>query len=216
MFNRKLVIVNDESEVKSSLHTLVGLTPEIVENVAMAVSVARTNSLAVDPCNAPGIQAYIYGVRNIRLQLLPLGWRMSRVGNIESTVNDELGIQLCFQNVDQACRDQDPEAISEKGSGSRKLIYDGRQSELFGNVSEVARKKYGSTPTVWVICVSVDEENNVCAEVSCPKIFDGKQYNGFSKRIFVVDESSDPISKYNKKSGDNDDSTDFEVRVSKK
>jgi hypothetical protein len=216
MLNRKLVIVNDESEVKSSLHALVGLTPEIVQNVATAVSVARSNSLAVDPCNSPGIQAYIYGVRNIRLQLLPLGWRMSRVGNIESTVNDELGIQLCFQNVDQACRDRDPEAISEKGSGSRKLIYNGRQSELFKNVSKIVPEKYGSTPTVWVICVSVDEKNNVCAEVSCPKVFDGKRYNGFSKRIFVVDDLSAPKSKYDKKSDINDDSEDFEVRVSKK
>ena len=216
MLNRKHVIVNEESEVKSSLHTFVGLTPEIIQNIAMAASAARVDSLAVDPCNAPGIQAYIYGVRSIRLQLLPLGWRMSRVGNIESTINDELGIQLCFQNVDQACRDRYPQAISEKGSGSRKLIYDGRQSELFKNFSKSTSKKYGATPIVWVICVSVDEKNNICAEVSCPEIFDGKQYNGFSKRIFVVDESSDPKSKHVKKSDNDDDSADFEVRVSKK
>ena len=215
MLTHKHIIVNDESEVKSSLYNLVGLTSEIIHNIATAVSVARNNSLAVDPCNAEGIQAYIYGVRSIRLQLLPLGWRMSRVGNIESTVNDDLGIKLCFQNVNQACRDQDPEAISEKGSGSRKLIYDGLQSELFENISTVGSKKCGSTPIVWIICVSVDETKNVCAEVSCPKVFDGRQYSGFSKRIFVVDESSNPKLKYDKKP-DDDDYVYFEVLISKK
>lgn len=214
MINRKPVVVALESQVKSELRAL-GLTPEIVKNVAIAASAAKADSLAVDPVSAPGTQAYIHGVRNIRLQLLPKGWQLSRVGNVESTVNHDLGIQLCFQNVDRACGERDPEAISGKGSGSRKLIHNGRQTELFEKNNNRSPRTFGSTPTVWVICFSADEKN-VRAEVSCPESFEGEQFDGFSKRIFVVDESLDPKSRSNNESDDRDDSSDYDVRIAKK
>lgn len=214
MLALKPIVVIPVGQGESALNAL-GLTPEIIKNVAQAASAARADSLAVDPCSAPGTQAYIYGVRSIRLQLLPNGWRMSRAGNVESTVNDELGIQLCFQNVDQACGDRDPEAISGKGSGSRKLIHDGRQTELFENGDRNMPKTIGSTPTVWVICVSADDKH-VRAEVSCPEIFEGEQFDGFSKRIFVVDEALDPKPRPDKKSDGEDDAAEFDVQIAKK
>lgn len=214
MINRKPTVVTEPREARHELREL-GLTPEIIQGIAKAASAARTDSLPVDPCSAPGTQAYIHGVRSIRLQLLPLGWRMSRAGNVESTVNDELGIQLCFQNVDQACREKDPEAISGKGSGSRKLIHDGRQTELFVKNETTNTKNFGSTPTVWVVCVSTDAKN-VCAEVSCPHTFEGEQFDGFSKRIFIVDEAIDPNPGKANKPDDGDDEADYEVRISKK
>ena len=78
-------------------------------------------------------RAYINGVRAIRMDLLPLGWRLSRTGNVEATVNDKLGIQICFQNVDIACTEQNPQAISGKGAGSRKLIQNGVQLRSYSN-----------------------------------------------------------------------------------
>ncbi|MDP1565494.1 MAG: hypothetical protein Q8L91_04420 [Polaromonas sp.] len=213
MTNAKHEVFSTPSEVKSALESL-GLTAELVKNVAKAAAAARADSLAVDPCSAPGTLAYIYGVRSVRLELLPKGWRVSRAGNVESTVNDELGIQLCFQNVDRACGARDPEAISGKGSGSRKLILDGHQAELFPKPKTASVKTFGSTPTVWVICVSSDSKN-VQAEVSCPEIFEGEQFEGFSKRIFVMDESFGPDPDAGKKR-DDDDRADYEVRVTKK
>jgi hypothetical protein len=213
MQSSKLKVVTEGWEVKSTLQTL-GLTPEIICNVARAAAGAKADSLAVDPCSTPGQLAYIYGVRNIRLQLLPKGWRISREGNVESTVNHDLGIQLCFQNVYLACGDRDPEAISGKGSGSRKLIHNG-QVELFETLGSTAKKAVGSTPTVWVLCVSCDEKS-IRAEVSCPESFEGEQFQGFSKRIFVLDETLDPKPQTDKSSDEDVDDTDFEVRISKK
>ena len=213
MLSPKHVVVTEEWKVRQALSAL-GITPDFVRNVAVAASSARADSLPVDPCSAPGTQAYIYGVRSIRLQLLPLDWRLSREGHVESTVSDELGIQLCFQNVDRACGDRNPEAISEKGSGSRKLINDGWQTELWEKVDSGPSHTYGSTPTVWVICVSTDEKR-LRAEVSCPEVFEGDQFDGFSTRIFVVDEAFDPKPKSEKKSDDGDDYQD-EVRISKR
>lgn len=213
MHSSKLKVVTDGWEVKSTLKAL-GLTPEIINNVARAAAGARADSLAVDPCSTPGQLAYIHGVRSIRIQLLPKGWRISREGNVESTVNHDLGIQLCFQNVHLACGERDPEAISGKGSGSRKLIHDG-QTELFETVGTYAKKTLGATPTVWVLCVSSDEKS-IRAELSCPESFEGDQFQGFSKRIFVLDETLDPKPRTDKGSDEDMVDTDFEVRISKK
>jgi hypothetical protein len=105
------IVVREEREVRRGLKA-VGLTPLIVREVAIAAVSARAEALSVDPNGAPGLLSYIYGVRTIRLQLLPKGWRVDRSGNVEATVNDELGVQLFFQNVDRACAVIDPNAIS--------------------------------------------------------------------------------------------------------
>lgn len=212
MFKHNQVIVSAEWQVRRELRAL-GLTPEIVRNVAIASAGARTDAMPIDPCSAPGTFAYIHGVRSIRRQLLPNGWRISRVGNVESTVNDELGIQLCFQNVDRACGNKDPEAISAKGSAARRLVHDG-QFELFPRGDKLVSKTFGSAPTVWMVCVSSDDDT-VRAEVSCPASFEGGQFDGFVSRLFVVDESFGPQPGKENNSGD-DDALDFDVPVTKK
>jgi hypothetical protein len=213
MLDPKQVQVRESWEVHQELQSL-GLTTELVTTVARACSAAKAESLEIDPCSAPGTMAYIKGVRHIRLQLIPQGWEVSRAGNVESTVNHERGIQLCFQNVDIACTSQDPLAISGKGAGSRKLILDG-QADLFGIPAQGQPVVRGSVPTVWVLCVSIDAKK-LRAEVSCPKIFEGNQFSGFSKRIFVVDEDLNPSPSDNKLPDDDIDGEEFEVRIAKK
>ena len=66
-----------------------------------------------------------------------------------------------------------------------------------------------------MICVSTDE-GHIRAEVSCPEIFEGEQFEGFIKRIFVVDELSGPNLDKTNKPGEDDDALDFEVKVTKK
>jgi hypothetical protein len=90
---------------------------DIVTSIARKAAAAKAEALEIDPSSTPGTLAYINGVRAIRMDLLPLGWRLSRTGNVEATVNDKLGIQICFQNVDIACTEQNPQAISGKGAG---------------------------------------------------------------------------------------------------
>jgi hypothetical protein len=206
-------VVKDEWEVRQELRAL-GLSQEAVRNVASAAASAKADTLPIDPVNTPGTQAYIHGIRSIRRQLLREGWRMSRAGNVESTVNDDRAIQICFQNVGQACGDDDPESISPKGSGARKLVRDGHQAEMFERESANAPMVFGTVPTVWVICVSTSDKR-LRAEVSCPKVFEGDQFAGFSKRIFVVDEDLDPTPDATQDRGDGG-SGDHEVRITKK
>ena len=206
-------VFSDGPEVREQLGAL-GLTPEIVSNVARMVAGAKAEALEIDPANSPGQRAYMMGVRAKRLMLLPLGWRMSRTGGVEATVNDELGIQICYQTVDIACTQQEPRAISGKGAGSRKLIQDG-QGELFARDTPDSPVPFGATPKVWVICVSTDFKR-LRAEVSCPDAFEGDQFEGFGTRIFVVDEDFGPNPSGDQKPDDGGDAGDFEVRIARK
>lgn len=70
-----------------------------IAEIALSAAAARAESLSVDPSSAPGILSYIHGVRAIRLNLLKRGWRESRQGNVESTVNDDLGFRSVFRTL---------------------------------------------------------------------------------------------------------------------
>ncbi|ASM77355.1 hypothetical protein VITFI_CDS1577 [Vitreoscilla filiformis] len=217
MQQQKSVVFNQDSEVRHRLRKL-GLTTEIVRLIARRVAAAKAEALEIDPTNAPGMLAYIHGVRATRMELLKVsGWRMSRAGNVESTVNDKLGIQICFQNVDAACTEPNPQAISGKGAGSRKLIQNGLggQGELFGREAPESVDAIGSTPTVWVVCVSTDDKK-LRAEVSCPEVFQGSQFAGFSERIWVVDEDIAPTVEPVDRPEDDSDSVEHEVRIARK
>ena len=208
------VVVSDAWSIRQELHAL-GLTPEGVIDIARQAAAAKAEALAIDPCSTPGTFAYIRGVRAIRLMLLPEGWRVSRSGNVESTVNDDLGVQLVFQNVDLACDFRDPQAISGKGAGSRKLVEFGKQGELFERADAPAEKSLGVVPVVWVLCVST-EGKKLRAEVSCPDAFEGNQFDGFSKRIFVVNEDLGPGLHQNLPLSDGGGDGEVEVRIAKK
>ena len=213
MLQPKPVVINESFQVRQELRAL-GLTVEIVTSIARKAAAAKAEALEIDPSGTPGTFAYILGVRAIRMELMPLGWRLSRTGNVESTVNDELGIQLCFQNVDVACTERHPQAISSKGAGSRKLIQDG-QTELFDREAPEALDAVGSTPTVWVICVSTDGKK-LRAEASCPEVFEGNQFEGFSKRIWIVDEDLQPAPGNIDQPDDGSGPVEHEVRIAKK
>lgn len=213
MVQPKQVVVNEGSHVTHELRAL-GLTEEIVMSIAQQAAAARAEALEIDPSNTPGMLAYIYGVRATRLALVPLGWRLSRAGNVEATVNDELGIQLCFQNVDSACTDRHPQAISGKGAGSRKLIQSG-QVDLFDPDVPDAKDVFGSVPTVWIVCVSTDSKR-LRAEVSCPEVFEGNQFEGFRKRIWVVDQDLDRMPDDIVQPEDDSGPVEHEVRIARK
>ncbi|WP_045605051.1 hypothetical protein [Burkholderia pseudomallei] len=217
---RQTIVVSEPLDTEQELSQL-GLKVSVAQKIAHAASAARASALEIDVAFTPGMLSHIYGNRQLRLELLPLGWRKGRFNNVESVINDELGIQIIFQNVDIACvPEHSPQAISGKGSGSRQLVQNGLQSELWENPvnpptdpSQLESKR-GVTPTVWMFCVSNDGKR-LRAEVSKPSNFEGDQFEDFSKRIFVLDEESgtDPDISINPSSGGNDDA-DFDIDVS--
>ena len=210
--SHELQIVTNPTQVTDEL-TELGLNRELVIKVARAVAGARAESLPnADASNASGLLAYISGVRHTRLELLVKGWRVDRSRGVERTVNDELGIQILFQNVDKACGEDSPRAISDKGPVVREIVDEG-QMELFSKPTIKSANLLGCEPQVWLLCVSVDDDY-ICAEVSCPESFEGKNFSGFAKRIFVY---CDPIEAINLPDSDFENvDDDIDVLVTKK
>ena len=221
---RQTVVVTDPLDAEQEMSQL-GLKIPVAQKVARAASAARASALEIDVAFTPGMLSHIYGNRQLRLELLPLGWRKGRFNNVESVINDDLGIQIIFQNVDMACvLEHSPQAISGKGAGSRQLVQNGLQSELWEKPvnpptdASQLHSKHGTTPTVWMFCVSNDGKR-LRAEISKPSNFEGDQFEDFSKRIFVLDEKggADPDIAINPSSdSDGDADFDIEVNVAKK
>lgn len=176
-----------------------GISLAVAHKIARVASAGRASALDIDVAFAPGMLSHIQGNRQIRRELLPRGWRIGRQNNVESVVNDELAIQIVFQNVDRACDfSHSPQAISGKGAGARQLVQAGLQAELFEKPAHglstsvktiLSTSKRGVTPTVWLFCVS-DDGKRLRAELSKPDNFEGNQLGEFSRRIFLLDEES--------------------------
>lgn len=221
---QQAIVISEFLDVEQEMSHL-GLDLSILQKVARAASAARASSLEVDVAFTPGMFSHIYGNRHLRLELMPKGWRKGRFNNVESVINDDLGIQIVFQNVDMACDcSHSPLAISSKGAGSRKLVQAGLQGQLWenpANPTENPKKetsKRGVVPLVWMFCVS-DDERRLRAELSKPNNFDGTQFEKFSKRIFILDEEcgTEPnISIQPSSEADGDSDFDVEVKVVKR
>jgi len=216
---RQSIVIREPLEAEQEI-SLLGLKLPIAQKVARSASAARASTLDIDVAFAPGMLSHIYGNRQLRLELLPLGWRKGRFNNVESVINDDLGIQIIFQNVDMACvLGHSPQAISGKGSGARQLVQDGLQGELWekpvneATDSSQASGQHGVMPLVWMFCVS-DDGKRLRAEISKPNNFEGDQFEDFSRRIFVLDEESgtDPDIAI-KPSGSDDGDVDFDIDV---
>lgn len=178
------------AEVKRSLESI-GLTPDQVIRIAKAAAAARSEYLPdVDPINYPGMQANHAGIRQLRLQTLPANWRPANFRNIEVVVSDDLGIMIGFQNVDRACKVEEPQAISPKGGAAREMVAKPYSASLFSDENVGADRYVGSFPIVWLVCVSASLKR-LEVEVSRPRPFEGSCFDGFFERIFVADEEMD-------------------------
>lgn len=183
-------VCKNPSLVQSRLSNL-GLRREALIEVAQKAAAARNDAVAIDPVNAAGLMAYIFGTRALRQYLLPNGWTIDRTENIEATVHPSSGITIVYQNCDSCCTpDSPPRPISAKGAASERMIED-RNGDFF--VEELRAAEMAASGNLWFFCVSVNA-NDVRAELSCPVGLDGKQFGRFRERIFILQDGDIPRS----------------------
>lgn len=205
-------------EVRSRLSEL-DLACEELGRVAEMARMARNESTDNDPSSARGLFSYIYGNRTIREILRPRGWMIDRTDNIEATYDPRTGTKIIFQNVDLAAdRWRMPKAISGKGPGAERLVLNA-SGYLFPEYDEEERQRIETLSrrlgSVWFLCVSVrdiDGEQELRAELSNPRPFEGGQFGEFNERIFILggDWFDDPDERV-----DGPDE-DFEIEISRK
>lgn len=189
-----------------------GVTKAEWIQVALKAATARNDSVVIDPINAPGQLAYIFGTRAIREVLLPKKkWKIDRTDNIEATFNPETGIKIIYQNVDLACSNRTPKAISGKGIAAKRMV-ENATGYLFQDMEKERVAQINSK--IWFFCVSVNGDD-IRAELSRPRSIEGNQFDEFLERIFIINgnEWDDPN---NFDDEDNFDAQDFDIVVTKK
>lgn len=193
MPEQNAVVIDQPASVLEALQSL-GMTREAVLHIAKSAVAARSEYLeGIDAINFPGTRAYQEGIRQMRLGLkaLPQGWVTRKFNNIELVYSADLGLMVGFQNVDHACGDVAPNAISERGEGTRQLVSLPYQRGLFSNdKAGSAPRTSGAFPVIWFVCVAAHLDR-IQVEVSRPKPFTSDQFEGFFERIFVTDEPVD-------------------------
>jgi hypothetical protein len=176
-------IFKEDWEVGSRL-SMFGVTKaELVTVVEKAVG-ARADAVPHDPVTAPGTFSYIYGTRGLRDLFASQGWIPDSTKGIESIYHPITGTKLIFQNVDSACDDRHPKAISGKGMASEEIISLSTKY-LFEDMEEQRQKMLNGT--AWFLCVYANGED-VRAELSLPLGVKEGQFSGFIERIFLLNQ----------------------------
>lgn len=191
------VIVDGEFDVERRLADF-GL---IAGQFTAIAAVARTwadDASPLMPLNAPGTLAYIFGVRELRHQLVEGEWEVDRTSGIEAVINRALGVRIGYQNVDRSCDPNfPPNPLSAKGSAAE--IFSGPNLFEHAGVEPgpLTGVKQDGLTTYYVM---VGEDRSV--ELSQPVIKDGS-YKHFNERIFIarptndweeeIDPQTDPI-----------------------
>jgi hypothetical protein len=172
-------IIERSSDVSNRLAEF-GLVAEQLLAVGSRARAWADDASPLMPVNAPGTLAYIYGVLELRQQLLDGTWAVDRTCGIEAVVNRDRKVRIAFQNVDRSCDPYfPPSPRSSKGSASENLCgpslfeYAGVEAgPLTGVLSD-------GLPTYYVM---VGEDGSV--ELSHPVISNGT-FVHFNERIFI-------------------------------
>ncbi|MFA6031544.1 MAG: hypothetical protein WC889_01435 [Myxococcota bacterium] len=182
-------IYSEDWEIDARLAADFGVTRDDLIDVIRNTLAERSSSVDVDPVNAPGLLAYIAGTRHLRWLFTSKGFLINRDRNVESVFNPNTGMKIAYQNVDLACAQRSPRAISGKKSGSAKIIGDAQgslfpDSDALPEVVDPALVK-GLKSAMWYLCASF-EGDDVRAELSLPASVKDGNFHGFLERIFII------------------------------
>lgn len=172
-------IISDENQVDDRLFDF-GLSRFQLIAVADVARRWALDASPLMPLNAPGTLAYIYGVNELRSQLLDSSWKVDRVCGVEAVLNRQIELRIAFQNVDRACDPIfAPIPRSSKGSAS-ELMNGPTLFEHFG--VETGPLTGVAEDGVTTYYVMVGEDGSV--ELSQPVIAGG-MFKAFIERIFI-------------------------------
>jgi hypothetical protein len=185
----KIKLVISPPQVISRLADF-GVEPRSAAGVGHAALAARNDSVPTDPKTAPGLLAYIYGVRAMRDAFTAPRYAVHSRQNIESVFDITAGRKIMFQTVDLACNEHHtPQPISEIGPAKESVI-EYSTGYLFEEMqrAEDARQREMSAydrAEAWYICTSFQNDHVTC-ELSRPIGVHEKKFAGFHERIFIL------------------------------
>lgn len=177
----KTAIVAGETDVERRLADF-GLNVDQIVAIGRVARARHDDASPLMPMNAPGSLAYIYGVEEMRHQIIDEEWRADRKLGVEAVINRKLGMRIAYQNVDKACSVHwKPHPRSAKGTGSENLCGPTLFEYAGVDPGPLTCVRTDGLATYYVM---VAEDGGI--ELSCP-IIENKTFHDFHERIFVRD-----------------------------
>ena len=171
--------MDSEPEVRRRLEDF-GLTASQITAIATVARSFAEDASPLMPLNAPGTLAYIYGVQELRHQLVDENWEVDRTCGIEAVINRKVGVRIGYQNVDRACdRHFPPNPRSTKGNAAENICGPNLFEHAGVEPGPLSNVKQDGTKTYYVM---VGDDESV--ELSHPIIKNGS-YTQFVERIFI-------------------------------
>ena len=180
-------ILQTKSDVDRCLEKL-GVTKDELLQVVEEAMLARSSTTGYDTVNAPGLQAYMRGIRILREVLVGQKrkghkWELDREDGVEGVVNSDK-IKISFANVDIACNDKrPPQPISPKGAGSKCACSGNIRTEKLPLFPDLEPSKPSRPADYSLYYVMADSDGN--AELSRPVIKNGGFHRKFRERIYL-------------------------------
>lgn len=199
----KTAVISAPEEVETRLADFGIIREQIAEIGKVARSYADDASPSM-PLNAAGMLAYIYGVGELRQQLVGAEYIRDRTCGIEAVIRKDGSVRIGFQNVDVCCTDMPPIPRSEKGSGAEALS----SPTLFQHAGVEPGPLTPVRDGVRTYYVMVGQNGSI--ELSCPVIEKG-QYVAWPERIYISAPDADWEVALDR---DNGPVEDFEINVS--
>ena len=171
-------ILDVEHVVKNRLQEL-GMKNNQLSKVAERAISQKRNAVLNHPRNAPGMFAYLEGVRALRDIIVDGStWNTLTQNNLEYIENNTLKIKILYQNVDCACdKMHDPQPLHKRTATAKQNAINSNQDDIFG---------VDLSPTnVWLFCVS-ENKGEINAELSLPAKLENGSFYGFYERIFIL------------------------------
>lgn len=201
-----VAVLKRASEVSNRLCDF-GLISDQIVSVANTSRSWANDASPLGPVNGPGMLAYVFGVTELRNQLVGAEWIIDRSGSIESVFNPEKRIRIAFQNVDKACDEMfPPMPRSSKGSTaenfSNQYVFDFYK----GNLGKIDSSPFDIIRTYYVM---VGEDGSV--ELSQPIIKNGI-FADWVERIFIRDSMDNSI-EANFSETESDPEDEFEIQI---
>jgi len=166
-----------------------GLTIEIVQEVARAAQLAKTNCSPNDPPTFPGMAGWAHATRHLRELLSPAGWRKDDPSNFSMTINDERRLYIVVATGDDfAGREgaDDPRTKAPKGQWTEEAVSNNQQLELFpDSIPEHIRMRSETAGyTAWYLLIVVTADD-IRAELSRPLDMVGGKIAVWAERIIL-------------------------------
>lgn len=174
-------------EITTRLEAL-GLKAPPLINAVQAGESARKTATENHPSNAGGILAFLATVKAVRDNLVPQGWAVRCLKNLEVTVSPDGSHGLIVTGGDRntGIEGVDPKSRNPKGSQTARFVHNNQQFDFWPDtVAEPESKEL--PPNTWVLMYFSDsQKEEVRVELSLPIAIDDRaRISEWKERIFL-------------------------------